>query len=407
MLSESVAEIHGEYGAVCVSELLIQKIWLRQEFDAHSLQTLGGDSLRVLDPGRWNRLDGPDFRDAELIINGVATRGDVEIHFYRRDWNAHGHQHDPGFANVVLHVLVFPPLPSETEARTLRGRSLPTVVLLPYLRKDLETFAMGEALRSEGNADPLNVAARLLEMPLFARLQILRDRSRQRWRRKVQRIGETIVRLGWEQALHEGCMEALGYRRNRTPMQSLASRYSIRRMQTDQLSAEDLFKDAGGWRLNGLRPANHPKARLAQYLNLVRLQPDWPTRIRSIPLPQQAFDASSPTSRARRQLDLTALQDYLQSTALAGAIGGARFHTLCVDLFLPALAALAIEDGRDHDLDCLFGLWHHWRPGDFPDGVRQILSAADVLGSKRVACNGLFQGCLQLCLEGVRWSAAA
>ena len=66
----AVAEIQGLYGPFTFSERLLQKIWLRGEFDAAHAVLEDGRPLRVLHPGRWNLLGGPDFRDARLSFGG-------------------------------------------------------------------------------------------------------------------------------------------------------------------------------------------------------------------------------------------------------------------------------------------------------------------------------------------------
>ena len=85
-------------------ELAIQKQW--SEVRRGTVFTLlNGASLRVLSPGRWNRMSGPDFRNAKLELNGTPLRGDVEIHGKTSDWISHGHGGDPAYDGVILHVV--------------------------------------------------------------------------------------------------------------------------------------------------------------------------------------------------------------------------------------------------------------------------------------------------------------
>ena len=56
-----VAEIQGLYGPFTFSERLLQKIWLRGEYDAAHAAAEDGRPLRVLHPGRWNLLGGRIF----------------------------------------------------------------------------------------------------------------------------------------------------------------------------------------------------------------------------------------------------------------------------------------------------------------------------------------------------------
>jgi hypothetical protein len=87
------------------TEVMLQRRWAGAEFPAW-ISTESGERLRLLYPGTWNLGPGPDFRDARLLAeSGHLLRGDVELHRRERDWIAHGHDRDPAYAEVVLHVL--------------------------------------------------------------------------------------------------------------------------------------------------------------------------------------------------------------------------------------------------------------------------------------------------------------
>src|SRR5688572_30260571 len=107
-MEHAVAELQGLYGPFTMHEKIVQKIWLQGEFDARRAQLLDGRPLEIISPGKWNLLGGPDFFGARLRIDGRDVHGDVEIHFHAADWMAHGHAANPSYANVVLHVVLFP-----------------------------------------------------------------------------------------------------------------------------------------------------------------------------------------------------------------------------------------------------------------------------------------------------------
>ena len=60
-------------------ELDIQKQWACVPRGTEFRLSNGG-TLRVLSAGTWNRMAGPDFRNAKLELNGVTLRGDIEVH---------------------------------------------------------------------------------------------------------------------------------------------------------------------------------------------------------------------------------------------------------------------------------------------------------------------------------------
>ena len=86
--------MQGLYGPFTIAEHVVQKLWLRRDFEQAGLRLLDGRTLQIRTPGHWNLLGGPDFHLARLLINGRALLGDVEVHFHSSDWHAHGHAAD-------------------------------------------------------------------------------------------------------------------------------------------------------------------------------------------------------------------------------------------------------------------------------------------------------------------------
>src|SRR3954465_8232897 len=124
----AVAELQGLYGPFSFPEKLLQKIWLRGDFDGASAATTDGRRVRILHPGKWNLLGGPDFRGARLrFCAGAEINGDVEVHLRATDWDAHGHARDAAYDGVVLHVLLFPP-DSAQATKGAGGRTIPMLV---------------------------------------------------------------------------------------------------------------------------------------------------------------------------------------------------------------------------------------------------------------------------------------
>jgi len=64
-----------------------------------------GEMLEILSFGQYNTLSGADFFNAKLLIDGQQWAGNVEMHLKSSHWYAHGHQQDPAYRNVILHVV--------------------------------------------------------------------------------------------------------------------------------------------------------------------------------------------------------------------------------------------------------------------------------------------------------------
>src|SRR5690606_33765687 len=171
-----------------------------------------GETVQLIRQGTWNHQEGPDFLNAEIEIAGQRLVGSVEVHFWARDWEAHGHGDDPNFDTVVLHVVLFPP------NGKLRRGDAPVLVLLPRLNKDLEEYAIEDALLQMEKRDLSELAGPLSGMSQDRRRDVLIDGARRRWMEKRRHARHRLDLLGWEAACHHSCLEVLGYRRNRPQM---------------------------------------------------------------------------------------------------------------------------------------------------------------------------------------------
>ncbi|MGQ9863288.1 MAG: DUF2851 family protein [Bacteroidia bacterium] len=81
-------------------------IWANQLFYQTDLKTVEGKPVKILSPGTPNSAEGPDFRGAHIVIDGIEWLGDVEIDMFSSDWFRHHHEGNPRFQNVILHVVV-------------------------------------------------------------------------------------------------------------------------------------------------------------------------------------------------------------------------------------------------------------------------------------------------------------
>jgi len=392
--AQCVAEVQGLFGTISISEIVFQKIWQRGDFRTDALKTLSGKSLEIIPGGKWNRLGVPDFLGAELLIDGQRFCGDVEFHFYAEDWTAHGHEKNPDFGNVVLHVLLFPPKKSPPQ-KNANGNAMETFLLLPHLNCDIEEYASADALAAiEGRREHEEALALLLAMPLQEREDFLQKNARERYSQKVRFMKNRLAKTPWEQTLHEVVLETLGLRRNRSTMARLALKFSPSAMLL--AGADTLFKTASGaWSLSGVRPANHPRARIAQYLKLLEKNPSWARQLReeidALPA-SNALAGTFPSSgkNFRAEQHLPSLHKFFAEEIFAGTIGGTRFETLMCDAILPLAAAV-----RDADL---FPLWFFWFLGDAPAKAAKILRSAGMVSREQPLCCGAFQGLLQVFL---------
>ncbi|MCK5066482.1 MAG: DUF2851 family protein [Bacteroidales bacterium] len=86
-------------------EDFIQFIWKHRLYKGKALHTTCGRKLMVLLPGEQNFHAGPDFFNARIRLDHLMWAGNVEVHRRASDWYRHGHHIDPGYNNVILHVV--------------------------------------------------------------------------------------------------------------------------------------------------------------------------------------------------------------------------------------------------------------------------------------------------------------
>ncbi|MEI6342768.1 MAG: DUF2851 family protein [Verrucomicrobiota bacterium] len=273
----------------------LQHLWRHQRLLREGLRLSDGRSVQVLHPGFWNRGPGPDFRGAILRFDdGPSVQGDVEIDVEASGWIAHGHDRNPAFRGVVLHVVWERPTgPSGLPTWTMQdGLEAPLRELAPWLE--------GEA----PGLIPANVrggcCAPLRRLGKAGLESLLLQAAHHRLDRKAGELTHRARHRGWEGALWEGLVGALGYRHNTWPLRCLAEWVSPERESMDVLGAQAClfglsgllpaqpegpnaghlramwdrwWREAGrwpsgglpreAWRLAGLRPANHPERRVA------------------------------------------------------------------------------------------------------------------------------------------------
>lgn len=390
---DQVGEMQGLYGPFTLTERVVQKIWLRGDFDQTRLTLLDGRPLRIRAPGVWNLLGGPDFRGARLVVADESTTGDVEVHFHVADWRAHRHEPDRAYANVALHVVLFPPAPGERPAVRHDGSEIPTLVLLPHLHRDLEEYASDEALEVITARDAWEKFASLAATSPAELPGLLRQKAVDRWRQKVRFAKTRIARVGWKGAAHCTALEILGYRHNRAAMLTVAIKYPLAAWDAG-CDVARIYEESGApWQTQGVRPANHPRTRLRQYQAWVAAHPDWPDRLLEMTaaLPSGGLEAT-PTKLVRHALGLPRRRDAFGRELTGGAVGGTRLDNLVCDGFLPLIAA---QTGRDPGM-----VWFHWFLGDLPDQVRAALPRLGIAGRNAPPlCHGWGQGLLGWVLE--------
>lgn len=173
-------------------EELIHYCWQHKLFPLAPLCTTDGRSVEVIDTGLHNSHAGPDFFNAKLKIDGMLWVGNVEIHDKASDWYLHGHDKDPNYDSVILHVVG----KVDAEARTMNG------VVLPQLRlrvPEQVSHNYEELLRTESYPPCYRIIPQLSKLMLHSWMSAMET---ERLERKTDDIVRRVDQCGgsWEGA---------------------------------------------------------------------------------------------------------------------------------------------------------------------------------------------------------------
>src|SRR5690606_16182359 len=114
-----------------MQEAFLHYVWKYKILNSSSLQTAQGEALQILSCGEHNQNAGPDFFNAQLVLDGQRWAGNIEIHVKASDWYVHNHEQDQAYKNVILHVV----WEYDTEVYREDNSVLPTLVLKDYVEK--------------------------------------------------------------------------------------------------------------------------------------------------------------------------------------------------------------------------------------------------------------------------------
>jgi hypothetical protein len=281
-----------------MKEEFLHYLWKYRLYYPDNLFDNEGNRIIVIHPGDYNRDSGPDFFNARILIAGTVWAGNIEVHTRSSHFDVHGHQNDPAFNNVILHVVA----ENDKKVFNSTGEELLTVVLAfdPSLYEKYAALVNNPyiiACQDEiKNLDAIFIRHWLNSL-VIERLQS-----------KTESILRTFAETGndWEETFYRLLTRYFGFRVNTEPFEMLATAIPFRiirkhadnRFQIEALLfgtagmlEEALFKEAvsdpyylrlimeyrilsakyslkpihgRGWKFSRLRPVNFPTVRISQ-----------------------------------------------------------------------------------------------------------------------------------------------
>ena len=358
-------------------EAFLHYLWRLQRYERHELRTTEGEPLTIGARGTLNTHAGPDFSDARVRIGTTRWAGHVEIHVRASDWYRHGHQTDPAYDNVILHVV-------HTDDRPVshrHGERIPTLELKDRIPLELYNHYQ----RLIDNAAWIPCAPFFPEVRAITRDLWLDRLLVERLERKTQYLDEllTQTRNDWEATAYQFLLRNIGLRVNTeafallarvTPLKvirkyasslfdleallfgqsGLLERTEHRDDYTERLRARHAFLRAkhgltpmpvAAWKFLRLRPPNFPTIRIAQTAALLHRRLPLFQALLQLQTPEQAaaFFTAPPSAYWRSRYQFGEAGKQLQQRT----IGKATVRLLLINAVVPLLFAYGQRRGNE------------------------------------------------------------
>ncbi|WKZ20077.1 MAG: DUF2851 family protein [Candidatus Jettenia sp. CY-1] len=215
-----------------IKEELVRCIWFGQHIKKDKLYTDDGLRLEVLSPGWWNSEGGPDFKHAEILLEGKGlVKGNIEIHVFASDWTGHQHNKQETYNSICLHVAMW----NDNEGKHIKnslGQTIPQLTLSQYLDAelndiidiiDIESYVKG------GKVNPGHCHREIEKQKIDEQWigRFLDYAGDERILQKAKRYEAWLEKKPFEQTIYEAIMESLGYKENKEPFLMLATLISL------------------------------------------------------------------------------------------------------------------------------------------------------------------------------------
>jgi hypothetical protein len=371
-------------------EKQLQSAWNRTE-PGTQIRTTDNRRMTVIHPGTWNFEQGPDFKNAKIIIDGKEITGDIEVHRSPSDWYAHKHHTDNNYNSVILHV-TGPADRNEIGKNQLPG--IPSVIISPDMTSEFpltesEKFPNGRCVDFFSSCDDKSLH------DFFVKA------GKARFEEKSRLIIAEMISTGAEKTCLKLIFEACGYKRNRESFIELFNRYSEYEEADSACRAESIIWGESGflpdpassdldpemktfvkkiwstwwetrvearkdikWVKAGVRPLNMPERRIAALSVMLSLFSNSPIAF----LSQKAGTGISEKGFARFLSDGIEcshetwdnyINFFSRTSKPSAVLGRSRMIDLSANVLLPSLHACATINSNARLKDFSLDTWMH------------------------------------------------
>ena len=282
-----------------MTEDFINYLWLYKLIEQNQILT-SGKEIKIISTGTRNDNSGPDFFNAMIEIDNTKWAGNIEVHVNSSDWDRHGHQNNPVYDNIILHVVFNDDKPVYRQ----NHERMPTVELAgkfnPSILKKYGSFITSK------NSIPCHKLLHTINH--FDKLSWLDSLMAERLEKKSNEITALLdsSNNNFLQIFYQRMARGMGYTNNADAMEILASSLPLSMLAkhkdslmqieallfgqsgllpnnnkdkyTNQLLHEYIFlkhkykltpMDGTIWRFMRMRPVSFPTIRISQFANII------------------------------------------------------------------------------------------------------------------------------------------
>lgn len=296
-----------------MNENYLHFLWKNKLLPLRDLNTIDGKKVEILHVGIHNLDSGPDFFNGKILLDQLTHSGNIEMHVKSSDWNLHGHQLDPAYSNVILHVVY-----EHDQLIFIEGVPIPTV----ELKKMIDWNHYQWFNNYYKGSTSILCQSFLKELPKLLILDQIERSFFQRMNRKMMEL-ENYYQAGkrsFKEVLFHAISKAFGMKVNQLPFQELAIGIPFNPfIQANQKQKMAIAFGVGGfleenktiayyeelkkewdyqrhklhlqprnrhsWKFKGCRPGGFPTQRLAQFATFAH-EMNWDSDIWSLPANQ-------------------------------------------------------------------------------------------------------------------------
>jgi len=367
-----------------MKEELLHLVWKLKRFNLHNLQTINGETIKIINFGNHNHNAGPDFLNATIKIGNQTWVGHVEMHTLASEWTAHKHQFDPAYNNVILHVVY----ENNAIVKTQNGNQMPTLILKDRIEKSL----IYDYQRLLLNPDWIPCAQQLHKANTFKINMFLEGLLIERLEAKCQPIINylKISKNNWEYVCYKMILKYFGLKVNKEAFETLSEKlphsllikYHLRLIQceaillgqagllhspndnyTQKLKKEyDFMRKKHNlqpmvgveWRFARMRPSNFPTLRIVQVAALYHKTPKIFNQI-----------VANPTLKEFEEILTITLSKYWNQHYIPGKpsknrikkLGKQAIKLIIINAFIPLLFTYGISKGNQKIKDLAIDLY--------------------------------------------------